>query len=113
MQSTQSERFTDTAQFNHKSITQPTITYANKVMARIVDCAKAIKGIGNSNGAKESQQLLHLTEAVVQQELTIVTRILPTVAPWVNPTHSDDNCRQIRSMKKQTKQVPRCPHEQF
>ena len=34
------------AQFSHKNITNPTTTHANKVMHTIVDCAKAIKGVG-------------------------------------------------------------------
>ena len=55
MQSTQSEPFTDTAQFNHKSITRSTITHASKAMAAIADCAKAIKGIDKGNRAEEMQ----------------------------------------------------------
>ena len=43
IKSTNSERFTDTIHFNHKKITRPTITHADKVMAAISDCTKAIK----------------------------------------------------------------------
>ena len=50
IKSTKSERFTDMAQFSHKKITRPTITHADKIMAAIADCAKAIKNAGNRNG---------------------------------------------------------------
>ena len=43
IKTTNSERFTDTAQFSHNMITKPTITYTDKIMAAIADCAKAIK----------------------------------------------------------------------
>ena len=43
IQSTNSERFTDTIYFNFKNLTRPTITHADKVMAAIAECAKAIK----------------------------------------------------------------------
>ena len=43
IKSTNSKRFTDTIHFNHKNIAQPIITHAEKVMAAIADCAKAIK----------------------------------------------------------------------
>ena len=50
IKTTNSERFTDTAQFSHKNITKSTIIHAYKIMAAIADCAKAIKNMGNSNG---------------------------------------------------------------
>ena len=43
IKTTNRERLTNTAQFRHKSITKPTITPAEKIMAAIADCAKAIK----------------------------------------------------------------------
>ena len=56
-----SESFTDTAQFSHKNITKPTITHADKIMAAIADCSKAINNMGNNNRADEMQRLLKLT----------------------------------------------------
>ena len=53
IKSTNIEHFTDTMHFNHKKITRPTITHADKVMATIADCARAIKNLGNSNGGEE------------------------------------------------------------
>ena len=49
IKTTNSERFTNTAQFSHKMITKPTITHAEKIMAAIADCAKAIKNMGINN----------------------------------------------------------------
>ena len=68
---TNSERFTDTAQFSHKIITKPTITHAEKIMAAIADCAKAIKNMGSNDGADEMQQLLKLTEKAVKNNEAI------------------------------------------
>ena len=42
---TKSERLSDTVQFQHKRITNPTITHANKVMLALAECVKAIKGL--------------------------------------------------------------------
>ena len=36
---TRSERLTDTVQLQHKNITNPTISHADKVLAAILDCA--------------------------------------------------------------------------
>ena len=66
VKATRSERFTDTAQVNHKSITRLTITHTNKVMSAIADFAKAIKNMGNNNEFDKIRQLLQLTEAAVQ-----------------------------------------------
>ena len=52
IKSTNSKRFTDTIDFNHKKLTRPTITHADKVMAAIADFSKAIKNLGNDNGGK-------------------------------------------------------------
>ena len=56
------KRYTDTVKFSHNKITRPTITHANKVMAAISDCSKAIKTLGNSNVSDEMQQLFRLTK---------------------------------------------------
>ena len=49
IKSTNSKRFTDTIHFNHKTLTQPSITHADKVMTAIANCARAIKNLGNIN----------------------------------------------------------------
>jgi hypothetical protein len=42
---TKSERLSDTVQFQHKRITNPSITHADKVMHALADCVKAIQGM--------------------------------------------------------------------
>ena len=70
IKTTNIERFNDTAQFSHKIITKPTITHANKIMAAIADCAKAIKNMGSNNGADEMKQLLQLPDkSVINNEV--------------------------------------------
>ena len=49
---TQSNRFSDTVQFQHKDITNLTITPHDKIMHALADCAKAIKGINKSTPHK-------------------------------------------------------------
>ena len=39
------DRLSDTVQFQHKDITNPTITHQDKIMHAIADCVKAIKGM--------------------------------------------------------------------
>ena len=62
IKTTNSERFNDTAQFSHQKITKPAITHADKIMAAIADCNKAIKNIGSNDVADELKQLTKLTE---------------------------------------------------
>jgi hypothetical protein len=42
---TKSKRLSNTVQFRHKGITNPSITHANKVMHALADCVKAIQGM--------------------------------------------------------------------
>ena len=113
MQSTRSERYTNTVQFNHKNITRPTITHANKVMAVIADCAKAIKELSGKNRTEQMQPLLQLTEVVVQLTPSIAarpaTQTLAHSEPWVYQSRADDDRRQTRSMTQQTQRVQRVP----
>ena len=51
IKTTNSERFTNTAQFSHQKIKKPTITHADKIMAAIYDCSKAIKNMGSNDKA--------------------------------------------------------------
>ena len=45
IKSTNSERLSDTVAFQHKSITHPSLTPADKLMQAVSACAAAIKGI--------------------------------------------------------------------
>ena len=71
---------TNKAQFRHKSITKPTISPVDKIMAAISDCARDIKNMGDINCANEMQKLLHLTERAVQHypAITAESKITPS-----------------------------------
>ena len=68
------------SQFRHNSITKPTITPVDKIMASILDCAKAINNMGNRNGAKKMQQLLQLTDRAFQHypDITAASKLTPS-----------------------------------
>ena len=55
VKTTNSEKFTNTAQFSHQKITKPTITHADKVISTIADCKKDIKNMVSNDGADELQ----------------------------------------------------------
>jgi hypothetical protein len=50
---TKSEQLSNTVQFQHKRITNPTITHADKVMHALADCVKALQSMTSS--ARNSQ----------------------------------------------------------
>jgi hypothetical protein len=47
---THSKRLIDTAHFNHKNITKPTIEQADKIMVMITKCVRAMKEMRSENG---------------------------------------------------------------
>ena len=47
---TRSERLSNTVQLQHKSITNPTISHADKIMPANVDCTDAFKNMGAKVG---------------------------------------------------------------
>ena len=47
---TNRKRLSDAIQFSHKNITKPTMTYTDKVMEAIAECAKAIEGMDDEQG---------------------------------------------------------------
>ena len=97
IKSTKSERFTDTAQFSHKKITRPTITHANKIMAAMEYCAKAIKNAGNSSGTDEIQQLIQLTEEAMDQASDQHHAKHTPAAMRVQPATNNDDWRRTQS----------------
>ena len=121
-------------QFQHKRITNPTITHANKVMHALADCVKALQGMmsstRNSQAAQDLQRIIEATKAHVQAcpdcfedivtlsttpNMQRVPRVqtpdMPQVPrvqlpPSVPATHTDDTKRITRSMLAQPS-VPR------
>ncbi len=69
---TKSKWLSDTVQFQHKCITNPTITHANKVMHALADCIKALQGMTgsarNSQTAQDLQWIIDATQANIQAQ---------------------------------------------
>jgi hypothetical protein len=67
---TKSKQLSNTVQFQHKCITNPTITHTNKVMHTLADCFKALQGMTgsarNSQAAQDLQRIIAETQAHVQ-----------------------------------------------
>ncbi len=67
---TKSKQLSDTVQFQHKRITNPTITHTNKVMHALADCVKALQDMTgsarNSQAAEDLQRIIDATQAHVQ-----------------------------------------------
>jgi hypothetical protein len=123
---TKSKRLSDTIQFQHKRITNPTITHTNKVMHALADCIKALHGMTssarNSQAAQDLQGIIDATQANVQarpdrfEDVTtpsatpnmqraprVQTPNMPQVPKAQTPlsvpaTHTDNNKRITRSM---------------
>jgi len=67
---TKSEQLSDTVQFQHKHIINPTITHADKVMHALADCVNTLQGTTsrarNSQAAQDLQRIIEATKAHVQ-----------------------------------------------
>ncbi len=67
---TKSKQLSDTVQFQHKRITNPSITYADKVMQALAEYVKAIQGMTgkarNSQAAQDIQRIVDATQASKQ-----------------------------------------------
>ncbi len=122
---TKSKQLSDTVQFQHKRITNPTITHADKVMHALANCIKALQGMTgstrNSQVAQDLQRIIDATQAHVQARPDCfkdtatpsatpnMQQVLRVQTPLSVPTPNiDDNRRIMRSMLTQTP-VPRVP----
>ena len=77
---TSSERLSDTVQFKHKNITNPSLTHANKIMRALSHCIQELKGAEATTTEQELrdiQQLIDVTQAHLQSNKTA----LPTWSP--------------------------------
>ncbi len=92
---TKSKRLSDTVQLQHKHITNPSITHADKLMNVLAECVKAIKGMtGNARNPQALQDLqciLNATQTCVKANLHKVDK-----------TTTPDNIHNMQ-------QVPRVP----
>jgi hypothetical protein len=116
---TKSKQLSDTIQFEHKRITNPTITHANKVIHALADCVKALQGMTgsarNSQAAQDLQQIIDAIQANIQAQ---PERFEDNATPSANPhtqrvpraqqplsvhtPHINVNRRITRSMLTQT-----------
>ena len=99
IKSTKSERYSDTVSFQHKHITNPTVSPHDKVMKAIADCSNTIKGLGNHDATAEMhdlQQIVKNTSPTLDEHCNPVS--IP-VAPRVdNDAADNDSVRITRSM---------------
>jgi hypothetical protein len=59
---TRSDRLSDTVHFQHKSITNPTMSPGDKLMTAIADCIQTIKGVSNHPQQQQLHDLRRLME---------------------------------------------------
>jgi hypothetical protein len=88
---TKSERLTDTIQFKHKNITNPSITPADKIMHALADCKTALQGLINHKSTQEYQelhQLIRQSEQHLMQQQNNKTNP-PTMTPTTVPRVQD------------------------
>jgi len=79
---TKKERLTDTVQFQHKRITNPTISHADKVMHAIQQVIREIKklgGVENSQEARNLQTLVNGANDYLQNTELVDTQPVPRV----------------------------------
>jgi hypothetical protein len=60
---TRSDRLSDTVHFQHKSITNPTMSPGDKLMTAIADCIQTIKGVSNHPQQQQLHDFRRLMEA--------------------------------------------------
>ena len=64
IKNTNSERFSDTVEFQHKRITNPNVTPADKIMSAISSCIASIPGMSDFKTNNDLQQLLSVLQDV-------------------------------------------------
>ena len=115
---TKSERLTDTVQFQHKHITNPTLTHGDKLMNALAESMKVLKEGLQLQQMKDLKQIVQDTQQQVKSNPqsmnnsvqgttpTPVPRVQSTPqrqsqmesVPRVDPTVRDENVRITRSM---------------
>jgi hypothetical protein len=79
---TKKEQLTDTVQFQHKRITNPTISHANKIMHAIQQVIREIKkfgGVENSQEARDLQTIVNGANDYLQNTELLETQPVPRV----------------------------------
>ena len=78
---TKSDRISDTVQFQHKNITNPTVTPHDKLMKALADCATLIKGITNIDAAHDIIRKLNRIASKIDNAPHLDHNSLPPMQP--------------------------------
>ena len=88
VKTTQAERLTDTIQFKHKNITNPTISAHDKIMQALANCKATLKGMMNENPnqqMEELQTIVNNAHAHLNQRKETNLHQVPRVESWQVP----------------------------
>ncbi len=118
IKTTKKEQLTNTVDFQHKQITNPTITHADKVMHAIQQVIREIKklgGIENSQEAWDLQQLVNGANGYLQSTDLLNTQPVPRVKHTQQAIESErqsDNRKMKQSLPRvsQPKTCNKMPH---
>ncbi len=102
---TRSERFSDTVDFKHKRITNPSITNADKVMVAIREVVKTIKGLGGQGASTEARDLQRLVDGARSMLDTASDDNRSTTSPPTVPR--DERHHRYNTRSQPTDPAPR------
>ena len=89
IKSTRSKRIRNTVQFQHKKITNHTITHGEKIIHTISNCAKALQDLGDGMGKQEMidlRKLVDSTKKAIQRDPDFMEREAPSEIQPVTPS---------------------------
>ncbi len=88
---TKSKKLSNTIQFQHKCITNPTITHVNKVMLALADCIKALQGMtGSARNSQAAQDLQGIEGMSLGGGTSACQHMFNSIPPhnWRTRTHT-------------------------
>ena len=113
---TRSDRFCDTVKFQHKSITNPTMSHADKLMHALSHCSKLLEGVAtdeNEQAMRDLELLVEATKSAIENGEIKEFQQVPRVEkadkgdglPYVEPPIINENQRVTRSMNERIGQT--------
>jgi hypothetical protein len=85
---TKSKKLSDTDQFDHKHITNPSITHTDKVMHALANCVKVIQGMmGKARNSQVTQYLQWIVDATQPHLQARPDCFKETMTPSGTPNH--------------------------
>ena len=88
IKATKNKRISDTVQFKHKHITNPTVTHAGKVMKSLSECVTTIQGLGGGDGNHHMRDLKRVFIAAkdtIQRDPDSLQDVSPISPPRPSP----------------------------